>query len=72
MNQAQIDVGDAVRITAGPYKDAEGVVEDRQPECDAVRVHTKEGTAYGFLEAMMRLPVKTPKALQPRRNPLQK
>lgn len=55
MNQ-QIDVGDPVRITAGPYTGAEGVVEDLQPECDAVRIHTKDGTAYSFLEATVRIP----------------
>lgn len=72
MNQAQIDVGDAVRITAGPYKDAEGVVEDYQPQCDAVRVHTKEGTAYGFLEGLMRLPVKETPRTPPKRNLIKK
>lgn len=45
-----------MRITAGPYKDAEGIVEDLQPECDAVRVRTAEGTAYSFLEAAVRIP----------------
>lgn len=55
MNQTNIDVGDAVRITAGPYAGAEGVVEDRQPECDVVRVHTKEGAAYSFLGDAVRL-----------------
>lgn len=55
MNQV-IDVGDPVRITAGPYKDAEGIVEDLQPACDAVRIRTKEGTAYSFLEAAVRIP----------------
>lgn len=67
MNQAKFDVGDPVRITAGTYKDAEGVVEDLLPECDAVRVHTKSGSAYGFLEGMMRLP--KPK---PMRSPIRK
>lgn len=67
MNQVQIAVGDPVRITAGTYKDAEGVVEDLQPACDAVRVHTKSGVAYGFLEAVVPLPL--PK---PRRSPIRK
>lgn len=60
-----------MRITAGPYKDAEGVVEDRQPECDAVRIHTKEGAAYCFLEDAVRLP-RPIKQLKPLRNPLSK
>lgn len=55
MNQAVLDVGDAVRITAGPYAGLEGVVEDRQPECDAVRIHTKEGAAYCFLGDAVRI-----------------
>lgn len=55
MNQAIIDVGDAVRITSGPYMGAEGIVEDRQPECSTVRVHTKEGSAYCFIEDAVRL-----------------
>jgi hypothetical protein len=64
MNQAIIDVGDPVRITAGTYKGAEGVVEDLMDECSAVRVHTKEGAAYSFLEHAVRIikpkPVKAP------------
>lgn len=71
MNQAQFDVGDAVRITGGPYKDAEGVVEDRQPECDAVRIHTKDGLAYAFLEHAVRLPL-PPKQIKPVRSPIRK
>jgi hypothetical protein len=55
MNSAIIDVGDPVRVTAGPYKDAEGIVEDLQPECDAVRIHTSEGSAYAFLEDAVRI-----------------
>lgn len=55
MNQTNIDVGDAVRITAGPYSGLEGVVEDRQPSCDAVRISTKEGAAYCFVGGAVRL-----------------
>jgi hypothetical protein len=55
MNQAIIDVGDAVRITAGPYKGLEGVVEDRQLNCDTVRVSTNEGAAYCFIGDAVRL-----------------
>ena len=72
MNQAQFDVGDAVRITGGPYKDAEGVVEDRQPECDAVRIHTKDGTAYAFIENAVRLPRPTKALTKPMRSPIRK
>lgn len=71
MNQAQFDVGDAVRITGGPYKDAEGVVEDRQPECDAVRIHTKDGTAYAFLEYAVPLQ-KPQQQIKPMRSPIRK
>lgn len=53
---SHIDIGDPVRITGGPYTGSEGVVEDIQPECDAVRIRTKEGTAYSFLEAAVRIP----------------
>ena len=52
--------GDAVKVTSGPYKGAEGVVADVIPACDAVRLETKEGTAYAFLEGMVRLPMPRP------------
>lgn len=55
MDQTKIDVGDTVRITAGPYKGLEGVVEDRQPECDTVRIHTKEGAAYCYVGEAVRV-----------------
>lgn len=71
MTTAQFDVGDPVRITAGPYKDAEGIVEDRQPECDAVRIHTKEGAAYCFLEDVARIP-KPVRMNKPMRSPIRK
>jgi ribosomal protein L24 len=51
-----IDIGDPVRITAGPYTGTEGIVEDLQPQCDAVRVRTDEGIAYSFLEGAVRIP----------------
>ncbi len=53
MNQAKFAVGEPVRITGGAYKDAEGVIEDLAPVCDAVRIHTKGGIAYAFLEDMV-------------------
>lgn len=46
-----------MRIAAGVYMNAEGVIEDLQPECDAVRIHTKNGTAYCFREDLMRIPM---------------
>lgn len=55
MNTVKFMQGDPVRITSGIYKDAEGVIEDLQPECSAVRVHTKSGLAYSFLETMSKI-----------------
>jgi hypothetical protein len=55
MNETNIDVGDTVRITAGPYMGMEGTVEDRQKDCDAVRVSTEEGAAYCFVGDAVRL-----------------
>jgi hypothetical protein len=60
MNQTKYAVGDPVKITAGTYAGAEGVIADLQPECDAVRLETKEGTAYSFLESMVPLPKPRP------------
>lgn len=71
MNQASFKVGDPVRIAAGVYTNAEGVIEDIQPECDAVRVHGKNGTVYGFIEDLM--PVQPPMPMLPaaaKKNPL--
>jgi hypothetical protein len=48
-------VGDPVRITSGVYAGAEGIIEDLQPECSAVRVHTKAGKVYGYLEAIEKI-----------------
>lgn len=55
MSQPSFSVGDAVRITAGSYEDAEGIIEDLHPECDAVRVRAKSGAVYGFVESLMPL-----------------
>ena len=51
-----------MRITSGTYKGAEGVIEDLQPECSAVRILTKTGHAYALLDAMQKLgqSVRTP------------
>lgn len=57
MNQEKFAVGEPVRIVAGTYKDAEGVIEDLQPECDAVRIRAKQGAVYGFLEDLVRIPL---------------
>ena len=70
MSQSTYAVGDPVRISSGTYKDAEGVIEDLQPECDVVRIHTKEGSAYGFVQDLTRLPV--PSRTPPKRNPIRK
>lgn len=61
--------GDPVRITAGIYKDAEGIVEDLQPECSAVRVHTKAGNVYAYLEHAVKIVKPMPNR---RPNPLRK
>lgn len=50
MKSSLLVEGDPVRITSGVYAGAEGVIEDLQPECSAVRVHTKEGNVYAYLE----------------------
>lgn len=47
--------GDPVRITSGVYAGAEGIVEDLRPECSAVRIHTKEGNAYAYLETVAKI-----------------
>lgn len=60
--------GDPVRITDGVYKDAEGIVEDLQPDCSAVRVHTKTGNVYAYIEAISKIV----KPLPPARKPLLK
>lgn len=70
MNQTKFAEGDPVRITSGAYAGAEGVVEDLQPECSAVRILTKTGRVYALLGAMEKLgqSVRTP----PPRKPLLK
>jgi transcription antitermination factor NusG len=53
MNQGKLAEGLPVRITAGPYKGIEGVIDDLDPECSAARVYTKEeGSAYALLNQM--------------------
>lgn len=50
MNISNFSDGDFVRVTDGTYAGAEGVVEDLQPECSAVRVHTKAGNVYAYVQ----------------------
>jgi hypothetical protein len=64
MNLTNIDVGDEVRITAGPYVGMEGVVEDRHPDCNVVRVGTREGAAYCFVGEAVRF-AKPSKMIKP-------
>lgn len=47
--------GDPVRITSGVYEGAEGILEDLQPECSAVRIHTDKGNAYAYLETISKI-----------------
>lgn len=60
MSQTKYAVGDPVKVTSGVYKDAEGVIADLMDECDAVRLETKEGAAYAYIEAMKPLPMPRP------------
>jgi hypothetical protein len=55
MKTAKFLRGDAVRVDSGVYAGAEGVIDDIQPECSAVRIHTKSGNAYAFLDAVSKL-----------------
>ncbi len=56
MNQSNLKAGVFVKVLAGPYKDTEGVVEDIQPECSAVRIGTKEGNAFAMLDELKVIP----------------
>ena len=55
MKEVQLAKGDPVRVTSGVYKGAEGVVDDLQPECSAVRIRTKSGPAYGFIGMIQKI-----------------
>lgn len=55
MSTAQFVDGDAVRVDSGVYAGAEGVIDDIQPECSAVRIHTKSGNVYAFLDAVSKV-----------------
>ena len=52
----QLKQGTFVRVLAGPYKDTEGVIEDVQPECSAVRIGTREGNAFAMLDDLKVIP----------------
>lgn len=58
MKQSDLKAGMLVKVLAGPYKDAEGVLEDIQPECSAVRIDTNEGTAFALLDDLQVMPIK--------------
>ena len=59
----KLSEGDPVRITSGVYAGSEGIIEDLQPECSAVRVHTKTGKVYGYLDSVEKIlpPLRIPK-----------
>ncbi len=56
MKQSDLKAGQFVKVLAGPYKDTEGVLEDVQPECSAVRIGTKEGNAFAMLDDLKVIP----------------
>lgn len=68
MNQGKLAEGMPVRITGGTYKGAEGVIEDLDPECSAVRVRTKDAVAYAYTDAVTVLT--KPTTLATNRKPL--
>lgn len=78
MNQSDLKHGMFVKVLAGPYKDTEGVLEDVQPECSAVRIDTREGIAYALLDDLKVIPSlqkgAEPQAVVPRpvRQPLRR
>lgn len=67
MKSALFIEGDPVRVTSGVYAGAEGIVEDLQPECSAVRIHTREGNAYAYVETIAKIvkpmPIRKPNPL---------
>jgi hypothetical protein len=56
MKFSELKSGMFVKVLAGPYKDTEGVLEDIQPECSAVRIGTREGNAYALLDDLKVIP----------------
>jgi hypothetical protein len=55
MKQTEFVQGDPVRVTSGAYAGEEGVIDDLAPECSAVRIHTKSGQVYAFLDGLTRV-----------------
>lgn len=65
MNKPSFVVGDLVRVTSGIYADAVGEVADMHPECSAVRIHSKDGNVYAFVDAVQKLSVHPKKDIRP-------
>jgi hypothetical protein len=65
MKSSDLKAGVFVKVLAGPYKDTEGVVEDVQPECSAVRIGTREGNAFALLDDLRIIPSPGEKAAVP-------
>lgn len=78
MKSTDLKAGVFVKVLAGPYKGTEGVIEDVQPECSAVRIGTREGNAFALLDDIQVMPPIEPpvnavaKVLKPVRSPLRK
>lgn len=72
MKQSDLKQGMFVKVLAGPYKDTEGVVEDVQAECSAVRIGTKEGNAFAMLDDLRVIPPIGNAVVQAKKPPLLK
>lgn len=74
MKSTDIKAGVFVKVLAGPYKGTEGVIEDVQPECSAVRIGTREGNAFALLDDLQIIPPvdAVPVMPKPVRSPLRK
>jgi len=75
MKSTDLKAGVFVKVVAGPYKDTEGVVEDVQPECSAVRIGTREGNAFALLDDLEVIPSLDKDAVslpKPVRSPIRK
>lgn len=70
MKSTDLKAGQFVKVLAGPYKDTEGVVEDVQPECSAVRIGTKEGNAFAMLDDVQVIPPIGSTVVQAKKSPL--
>ena len=65
MQGTKLEVGTFVKVLAGPYEGTEGVLEDVQPECSAVRIGTREGNAYAMLDDLKVIKPLDGKAIKP-------